>query len=137
MVTGLSAKEYEERLLGCWNYHHQTDMAQVYKILTDKDSVEKERLFTMANVLGRATRTTEDPLGLRQNNARLEIRKNFFTQRVVSSWNNILCELKSVRTVQAFKNVYRKLRSARVPAGGEQKEYARAGADADDTYDMR
>ena len=49
----------------------------------------RDRLFTMANAHGRNTRVAADALGLRQSNARLEIRKNFFTQRVVNSWNRI------------------------------------------------
>ena len=67
IVSGLAARDYEERLLELGmttleERRHQTDMAQVYKILTGKDSVEKARLFTMANVHGRATRAAEDPL---------------------------------------------------------------------------
>jgi len=124
MVSGLVARDYEERLaeLGMTTLEerrHQTDMAQVYKIMTEKDSVDKDRLFTLASVHGINTRAAADALGLKQNNARLETRRNFFTQRVVASWNQIPCDIKSVRNVQAFKIAYRKLRSARVPAGGE------------------
>ena len=105
MVSGLAARENEERLLELGllkleEGRHQSDMAQVYKILTGKDSVDTEALFTMAY----RTRTADTPLSLQQGAARLEERKRFFTQRVVADWNQIPGEIKTLKTVQA--NLY-------------------------------
>jgi hypothetical protein len=125
MVSGLAAREYDDRLrelglLTLEERRHQMDMAQVYKMLTGKDKVNRERLFTMANTHGRHTRTADAPLSLRQGASRLEVRKNFFTQRVVADWNKIPGETKTLKSVQAFKSSYRNLRSQRVHAAGAQ-----------------
>ena len=99
---------------------HQTDMAQVFKILTGRDRVDNEALFNMANIHGRNTRTEGAPLSLRQGAARLEVRKNFFTQRVVADWNKIPGEIKNLKSVQAFKSACRNLRNKQVHVGGDQ-----------------
>ena len=124
MVSGLAARDYDDRLrelglLTLEERRHQMDMAQVYKMLTGKDKVNRERLFTMANTHGRHTRTADAPLSLRQGASRLEVRKNFFTQRVVADWNKIPGETKTLKSVQAFKSSYRNLRSQRVHAAGD------------------
>ena len=95
---------------------HQMDMAQVHKILTGRDRVDAERLLTLANSHGRNTRAAADTRCLRQNPGRLEVRRNFFTQRVVAPWNDVPSEIKHVSSVQAFKSTYRQLRRERVPA---------------------
>ena len=99
---------------------HQMDMAQVHKMLKGIDNVDTETLFTMASTHGRHTRNADAPLNLRQGVSRLEVRKNFFTQRVVVDWNRIPGEIKTLKSAQAFKRSYRKLRSQRVHAAGGQ-----------------
>jgi hypothetical protein len=37
----------------------------------------------------RATRQAADPLNIRPKAARLEVRRQFFSQRVVENWNEI------------------------------------------------
>jgi len=46
--------------------------------------------------------------------ARLEVRRNFFTNRVVEDWNRIPSTLKSSKTVKSFKNGYAHLRATMV-----------------------
>jgi hypothetical protein len=121
MVSGLNSRDYEARLkeldmTTLEERRHHMDMAQVYKILTGKDKVEVRRLFTMADSHGRNTRAAADALALRQSNSRLEVRRNFFSQRIVAPWNEIPSQIKHVSSVQAFKNSYRKHRSERVTA---------------------
>jgi len=121
MVSGLTSRDYEGRLkelnmITLEERRHQIDMAQVQKLLTGRDRVDVGRLFHMANSHGRHTRAAADDFCLRQGNSRLEVRRNFFTQRVVAPWNQVPTEIKHLRSVQAFKNRYRKLRSERVPA---------------------
>ena len=96
------------------------DMAQVYKMLTGKDNVDTEALFTMANTHGRHTRNADAPLNLRQGVSRLEVRKHFFTQRVIADWNRIPGDIKTLKSAQAFKRCYREWRSTRVHAAGGQ-----------------
>ena len=44
----------------------------------------------------------------------------YFKQRVVSDWNRIPGEIKTLKSAQAFKKSYRELRSQRVHAAGDQ-----------------
>jgi hypothetical protein len=115
MVSGLHSGVYEERLqeLGLETLkerRHQIDMVQVYKILKGKDRVDKDCWFQLASDTGRVTRASGDPLGLKPQMARLAMRENFFSQRVVNAWNKIPTKLKNAATVRAFKNGYKKLR---------------------------
>ena len=92
MVTGLRGTSYEEKLteLGLTTLaetRHQTDMLQTYKKLTGKDMVKSESLFVMASENERATRSSADPLNLRVPASRLEIRRNFYSQRVPDQQN--------------------------------------------------
>jgi hypothetical protein len=54
---------------------HQADMAQTYKIVRGKDRVCKETWFKSVTETGRATRSAADPLNLRPQQSRLEIRR--------------------------------------------------------------
>lgn len=40
----------------------------------------------------------------------LEVRKNFFTERVVDSWNEVPSEMKRIEKDEAFKRSYREYR---------------------------
>ena len=90
---------------------HQTDMAQVYKIVHGKDDVNKDTWFKLTSDNGRVTRAAADPLNIKGTVSRLDIRKNFFSQRVVEPWNSIPPALKSVSSVSAFRKGYKALRS--------------------------
>ena len=50
---------------------------------------------------GRETRRTDI---LNRERVRLEVRRNFFTVRVVRYWNQLPEEVKEQRTINAFKN---------------------------------
>ena len=55
---------------------------------------------------GPRTRGTTGVNNIRVVQARLEIRRNSFSQRVVSNWNSLPGTIKSVETVLAFKIAY-------------------------------
>ena len=115
MVSGLAARDYEERLreLGHTTLEerrHQLDMQQVHRILVGKDKVKSETWFKMASDIERVTRAAADPLNLRIPAPRLEVRKNFFSQRVPECWNKIPQDLKQAATAKAFRNAYQKHR---------------------------
>jgi hypothetical protein len=111
MVSGLKASTYEEKLkeLGLTTLEerrHQTDMVQVFKIVTGNDMVKSDSWFQLADGSERLTRSKADPLNLRPQAARLEVRKNFFSHRVIEDWNRVPPELKRARTVKSFKTGY-------------------------------
>jgi hypothetical protein len=75
-----------------------------------------------SHVDGGRTRQDADPLNLKQKPARLEIRRNFFTQRVVKKWNAIPSDVKRAKNVKMFKMHYKKTAQERTrwKARGEQ-----------------
>jgi len=115
MVSGVKATDYESRLrelghLTLEERRHQLDMQQVHRILSGKDRVKSDTWFKMASDGERVTRAAADPLNLRIPAPRLEVRKNFFSQRVPEDWNRIPPVVKNAETVKAFRNAYRKHR---------------------------
>jgi hypothetical protein len=55
----------------------------------------------------RTTRSAADPINLRPQAARLETRRNFFSNRVVEAWNMVPGDIKRSKTVSSFKHAYR------------------------------
>jgi len=89
---------------------HRLDMLQTFKILRNKDNVEPSTWFTMASEGARITRMAADPLNIRPQAPRLDIRRQFFSQRVIENWNSIPSEIKNSLTVTSFKNAYKRHR---------------------------
>jgi ribonuclease P/MRP protein subunit RPP40 len=115
MVSGLKSNRYKERLkeIGLMTLEerrHRLDMVQTYKILTGKENVKSDTWFQLACGAARATRLAADPWNNRPQPARLDIRGNFFMNRVVEGWNKIPAELKMAKTAKGFKKGYAKHR---------------------------
>lgn len=51
----------------------------------------------------RITRDTSDPLNIVRQVARTEIRRHFFSNRVIDHWNSLPSEIKMSRSVFSFK----------------------------------
>ena len=116
MITGLKAESYSDKLkeLGLTTLEerrHRADMALVNSVLSGRTNVEKESWFDMAASGPRNTRATADPLNVRVQHGRLEVRKNFFTVRVTDQWNKVPSQVKQMRTANSFKKAYAKHRS--------------------------
>lgn len=58
----------------------------------------------------RATWITADPLNFKPRWDRLKLRRNFFTERVISEWKRILVDVKQKPTAASFKAAYAKHR---------------------------
>jgi hypothetical protein len=118
MVSGLRGRTYEEKLeeLGLTTLEerrHQADMVQVYKIVTGKDNVKGETWFKMAAEGAVRTRQAAGLMNILKPRTRLEIRSNFFSVRVIESWNDIPVKIKMSRTTGQFKRQYKLYRSGR------------------------
>jgi len=61
------------------------DLIETYKILTGSDRVDSERMFPMVG----ESRTRDNSLRIRGKPFRTEVRRNFFTQRMVNVWNSL------------------------------------------------
>jgi ribonucleases P/MRP protein subunit RPP40 len=109
MIAGLRPRTYEEKCkeLGLETLEERRnvqDLAQTYKIVRGKEKLQRISLFN--HVDGGRTRQDADELNLKQDQARLEIRKNFFTQRIVKTWNAVPPEIKRTANVTGFKKAY-------------------------------
>ena len=115
MVSNLRGRTYEEKLseLGMVTLEtrrRRGDMIQTFKILSEIDHVQPETWFTLGNTLVREgaaqTRSTTSNNTIMERWANTDIRRNFFSQRVIKPWNNLPDQIKSVSSVDSFKNAY-------------------------------
>ena len=89
------------------------DLIETYKTMTGINKVNKNEWFEIVEGDGRATRgntVVEDGRVEKKSNiickktVRMDIRKNFFTHRVVNGWNGLPEKIRSQRSLNAFKN---------------------------------
>jgi hypothetical protein len=72
---------------------HQADMLQIFKIVSGIDKVNSESWFQMAANEERATRSGDGLFNLKPRATSIQVRRNFFSNRVVDSWNRIPSEV--------------------------------------------
>ena len=80
------------------------DMIEVFKILKGFNKVNYETWFKLS--VNRRTRGHN--YRLVKTRSRLDVRKHFFSQRVVNEWNGLPSEVVEAESVNAFKNRYDK-----------------------------
>ena len=90
LVKSVSHLPYGARLrnlrLSTLEYRHErADVIQVCKILHDIDKVDKNKLFSMSEY----TATRGHSLKLFKRRSRLQIRVNYFSNRVVDAYNSL------------------------------------------------
>ena len=109
MISGLRGENYEDK---CKELKLETlqlqldkqDLQEMYKIMTGTGELNPENLFKKPKIrTGAVTRSADDPHHLPTPRTRLEIRKNFFTVRIVEKWNALPIEIKSLGKIQHFK----------------------------------
>ena len=112
MVSNLRGRTYEARLeeVGMTSLEDRRvrgDMITTYRIMTGKDKVDPRLFFDLvADGVGPRTRGVRGVYNIRAVNDRLEVRRNFFSQRVVNTWNSLPDSLRGVGTVLGFKTGY-------------------------------
>ena len=100
-MAGLSYVERLERL-GLYTLEFRRirgDLIETYKIIKGLDTLEAGNMFPM---LGES-RTRGHSLRIRSRPFRTEMRKNFFSQRVVNLCNSLLQKAVEANSLNAFK----------------------------------
>jgi len=106
LVIGFKKLFYEERLraagLTTLEVRRQRgDLIECYKLLTGKENIDPHRFFQLSdNIHGLRGHS----LKLSLNRCRLDLRKNFFSQRVISAWNSLPQHVVDATSVNSFKN---------------------------------
>ena len=110
MVSGLQATSYKERLaelglLSLETRRVQYDLTQAFKIIRGFDMVDRGAWFNLVGQNpGRLTRATSDPLNIVRRECRLDIRRHFFSNRVIEHWNALDHDTKRAKNVASFRN---------------------------------
>lgn len=105
LVHGLRNKPYNERLTALNLYSLEQrrlrgDLIETYKILTKKENIEPSQFFGDYKV----TQTRGHTKKLYKEQSRLDIRKHFFSQRVVNYWNLLPDNVVTAPSTNIFKN---------------------------------
>jgi hypothetical protein len=88
-------------------------MLQMYKEVSSGHAAEAA-WFRPALESAARTRQNADPLNVRPNHGRLELRRNAFTVRAGEPWNAVPAHIKRSRTAAGFKRAYAKYREAMI-----------------------
>ena len=110
MCSGLTNGSYEDKLrqLGLDRLEtrrKKADLIQTWKIIHAHDKVDESLLFErMQNRAQRITRATASEYNLKRKTCRIDQRKKFFTQRIISDWNSLPEVIKSSHKIGLFKH---------------------------------
>src|SRR6266536_4144867 len=104
MIPALKKLTYENRLseLGITTLETRRlrgDLIEVFKILKGLEGIDRDKLFLLS-----FNKLRGHDLKLYKRHCRLDIRKYFFTQRIVTAWNNLPADIVACNTVNTFKN---------------------------------
>ena len=104
MIPGMVGLTYDERLriLGLYSLEFRRlrgDLIETYKIMNGLDRVDVGKLFPLAG----ETRTRGHSLRIKGTHFRTEMRRNFFSQRVVGLWNSLPQRAVEAGTLSVFK----------------------------------
>ena len=104
-VRGLEDLPYSDRLLRLNLFSFQgrllrSDLKMVWKIFNEKCAISPEQVFVMDNSI---TRVHEYKIYLPRTN--LEVRKRYFSVRIVHTWNSLSNDTVCSRSLVAFKRL--------------------------------
>ena len=111
MVTNFKGRTYEEKLAEAGMVTLEArrlrgDLLQAYRVLNGVDDVDPKKWFTMTQDRNGAmsTRHTGGTLNVERGEGNGDVRRNFWSQRVVEPWNALPEEVKKAKSLNDFKN---------------------------------
>ena len=104
MIVECRGMSYEERLdeldlMSLEKRRVRGDLIEVYKIINNLDKIEFSKFFVMSNSITRGHKYK-----LSKNRNSLEVRQNFFSQRVVDVWNHLPAKVVESESLNVFKS---------------------------------
>ena len=114
MVPGLKGLEYGGRLemlnlMTLEERRNRSDLVELFKIYKGLPAIPRNAFFRADN----SERTGGHSMELSKERFRLDVRKHFFSQRVVNRWNGLSEDVVSAGTVEAFKRRLDELRKVK------------------------
>ena len=109
MISGLKGSTYTEKLkeLGMLTLKSRRlyfDLIETYKYIHGYSKVDYTNWFELVRDSDRRnTRGMSSPLNIVSKRARLDMRQNFFSNRVVPYWNDLPNDLREMPGLDAFK----------------------------------
>jgi len=105
IITECKGLNYESRLkaldlISIEDRQTRGDLIQVFKYIKGIDNVDYKEFFQLAD----NSRTRGHSFKIIKVRSRLEIRRNFFSQRVVNKWNELPQYVVEAESVNTFKN---------------------------------
>jgi hypothetical protein len=107
MIDGCRFMSYEDRLkvtglTTLEDRRNRGDIIEVFKMIKGFTKVDYREFFQLAD----NQKTRGHKFKLVKNRSRLEIRRNFFSQRIVNDWNILPKEVVEAESINSFKNKY-------------------------------
>ena len=111
MTSGLNAEDYEGKLkeihlTTLQERRRRGDMIEVWKIVHGIENINVNQFFTLVDDYSSRETRLSGLLMLAQPKAKLDIRKNFFTHRVIDPWNKLPYHIKNSSSINNFKKKY-------------------------------
>ena len=110
MVPTIAGNDYDTRLKMCRlttleRRRIRGDMIEVFKMLNGHTKVDDD-FFTFSSERHNAATRSVTNKCLVSEKCRLDIRKYFFTNRIVQHWNVLPLDIREANCVNDFKNLY-------------------------------
>jgi ribonucleases P/MRP protein subunit RPP40 len=119
MLSGLSGLSYEQKLQelnleSLEKRRQQADLVTMHKIMHRQGELDSEHWFD--KIRGeRITRAGNDQLNVKCRGGKLEVRRNFFSNRIEKQWNSIPGDIKNIPETKKFKCAFTRWQQTRSP----------------------
>jgi ribonuclease P/MRP protein subunit RPP40 len=115
LIPGMSKLPYDARLnlLHLWSLEerrNRADLVEMFKICKGLSGIRLEEMFELSPMAS----TRGHLLKIRKGCCRLDTRKYFFSERVISRWNNLDQAAVAVSSVNAFKGQLDRIRQSKM-----------------------